>query len=106
MVNIAASAEIKQYIPTRPREGMLFVPPVGVFRMLEIPQWSAAPDNRNDSVVVFRGRRTCRPFQCPRVPWIIARHLASVVGPNQIADQDEGPSGLKEDTDGNDQVEG
>src|SRR5216684_1398307 len=84
----------------------LLVPPIWILWMLEIPQGTAATHDRNDSVVVHRRRRACGPLECPRIPRIIPRRLASQVRPNQIAGKDEDSGCLKDDADGYEQIPG
>src|SRR6202161_2664450 len=89
---MAASAAIMENIPTRPREGRtqsgsiegrvmtallnrglpLFVLPIRIFRMLDIPKGTPALDNRNPFEVVFGRRRIRGPLERPRVPGIVA----------------------------------
>src|SRR6266481_4419103 len=61
-----AFLEVHRYCAHR-----LLVPPIGVFRMLEIPQGTAATYDRNHSVVEHRRRRACGPLERPRVPRVM-----------------------------------
>src|SRR5467141_3148438 len=96
MVKNADSAAISEYMPTFPREGSRqsiaacslvafmrlsgsFVEPVGIFRVLEIPQRPAALHDRNGGEVVLGGRRGRGPLERPRVPGVAARARASEV---------------------------
>src|SRR6266446_3797092 len=100
MVKIAHSAEIKQYKPTRPREGsshtilaseitaggalmrvLSFVFPVGIFRVFEVPQGATAADLWNRREVVSGRRRAGRPLQSPCIPRIASRSLAMEIRP-------------------------
>src|SRR6266576_5731473 len=78
----------------------LLVPPIGIFRMLEIPQGTAATYDRNHSVVVHRRRRTCGPLERPGVQRIIPGRLSSQIRPDQIARKEEDSGRLKHDADG------
>src|SRR4030095_12928940 len=108
MVKIAASAMIRQTIPTRPREGSvhgvsitgkatggpltgqsLFVFPVRIFRMLDIPQRPAASDLQQDGEIVNRRRRGDGPFERPCVPRIAAGGPASEIRPDQVIDEEQ-----------------
>src|ERR1700693_5558334 len=44
---------------------------VGIFGMLQVPQWTATRHCRNRCKVIRRRRGTDRPFQCPRVPRVV-----------------------------------
>src|SRR5882724_6078092 len=96
MVKTADSATISEYIPTFPREGSRqsiaacslvalmrlpgsFVEPVGIFRVLEVPQRPAALHNRNGEEVVLGGRRGRGPLERPCVPGVAARARTSEV---------------------------
>src|SRR5271166_4956157 len=100
MVKIADSAAIRQNMATGPRSGtvqvdseavikraLLFVLPIRIVRMLEVPQRATAVNGWDRREIVDRRRRTCGPFQSPRVPWIISRNLAPKVGPQQVVDE-------------------
>src|SRR5260221_4423618 len=98
---MAASATISQSIPTPPRSGSFqlsgvcgaggttaaraaaltwlassLVPPVRVFRVLEIPERPPALHHRQGGEVVGGRRRADRPFQGPRGPRVVARVLS------------------------------
>src|SRR6267378_1826836 len=122
MVKIAASAAIRAYIPTRPRAGSfhsssgggsvvdvafitlapLLVLPVRIVRMLKIPERAAALDGWDGIEVVCRRRRIRGPFERPRIPRIISSGFATVVGPEQVSQEDQDPSGLEENSVGYD----
>ena len=55
-------------------------------------------------VVVHGRRRTCGPLQRPRVPRIVPGGLTSQVRPHQIGGENQDPSSLKGDADGDDQI--
>src|SRR5215471_17829072 len=112
MVKIAASAQIRQYIPTRPRDGRVhegvttaavalmnetsFVSPVRVFRMLDVPQRTPASHIGQFGEIVFGRRRSNAPFKRPRIPRIIAGLLPAKIGPDQVIDKDERGDGLND----------
>src|SRR5215471_5324027 len=130
---MAASPAIRQNIPTRPREGsthglsatgivagsvlMFFlynsknatrdaslVLPVRIFRMLDVPQWPAAPHLRQNREVVVGGRRRSCPLERPRIPRIVARQAALKVRPHQIKDEAQYSGGLEERPNADNQV--
>jgi hypothetical protein len=72
--------------------------------MLDIPQWAAAADGWDYGVVVHRRRRACGPLECPRIPWIISRRLASEVRPKQINGEYQHSRGLKDNADAYDEI--
>src|SRR5713226_3385246 len=126
MVKIAASAAIKAHIPTRPRVGSIhsssvggrvkdvvfitFAPslvlPVRVFRVLKVPERATALNRWNDGEVVCRRRRTSGPFESPRIPGIVSSGFATVVGPEQVSQEDQDPGSLKKNPDGDNEVPG
>src|SRR5580704_19306602 len=121
MVKIAVSAAIRQYMATGPRAGRLqrvllsgtvadaalielLVPPVWIFRMLQVPQRPAALYLRSDREVVRGRRRIGRPFERPSVPRIDPGDCTAEVRPQQVADKNQDPRGLKEHTDCHDEI--
>src|SRR5260370_8554677 len=92
---MALSAIIRQAMPTRPRERdakaagtdgklatvvfksrpRLFVLPVGVAGVFEVPERAATPHHGQLGEIVLRGRRSRRPFECPRIPRVIPARL-------------------------------
>src|SRR5665213_3072710 len=123
MTKIADSAMIRQAMPIVPRSGnthgssaasgvigivlinnLSFVVPVRVFRMLDVPEWTAAMDDRCRSEVIGRRWRSGGPLQRPRIPGIIARHLSLVIGVDQVVDEDHGGDGLNDRPNTDDQV--
>src|SRR4051794_22583171 len=99
---MALSAAIRLNTPTRPREGSshlnpacgtvmeiefiaappLFVLPVRIVWVLEIPERAAASHGWNDGKVICGWRRTGRPLKRPRVPGIAPRIVAFEVRPH------------------------
>ena len=57
---------------------VIFVFPIRVVRMFQVPQRPAAADGRDLLEVVGRRRRGRRPFQRPGVPRIVAGRLARI----------------------------
>src|SRR5437016_7399400 len=124
MVKIAASAAIRQTIPTRPRAGRsqsnlpsamvldgafitvspLFVIPIRISRMLKVPERAAALDGRDGMEVVCRRRRIRGPLECPGVPRITSRGFAPEIGPEQVSQEDQNPGSLEENPDGHNDV--
>src|SRR6266446_137892 len=121
MVKTADSAAISEYMPTFPREGSRqsiaacslvafmrlsgsFVEPVGIFRMLEVPQRPAALHDRNGGEVVLGGRRGHGPLERPRVPGVTARARPPEIRPREVDEEHEDARGLEGDADGDDQV--
>src|SRR6267154_4362408 len=127
MVKIAASAAIRAHIPTRPRVGSfhssragrfivaaptivfialvpLLVFPVRIVRMLKIPKRAPALNRWNDGEVIGGRRRIRGPFESPRIPGIISGSFATVVGPEQVSQEDQNPGSLEENADGYNEV--
>src|ERR1700674_3619893 len=124
MVKIAASAAIRAYIATRPRAGSFhsisgggnvinvvfimltpfLVLPVRIVRVLKVPERAAALDRGNGVEVVCRRRRIRGPFERPRIPGITSSGFATVIGPEQVSQEDQDPCGLEENSDGHDDV--
>src|ERR1700727_2379157 len=124
MVKIAASAAIRAYIPTLPRAGsfhsssgggivvdIAFIPlapllvlPIRIVGMLEIPERSPALHFWNRSEVVCRRRRIRGPFESPGIPRIVSGGLATVVGPDQVSQEDQDPGSLEENSNGYDEI--
>jgi hypothetical protein len=82
----------------------LLVMPIGIFRMLQVPQRPAAPDLGDLREVVRRRRRSGGPFERPRIPGIAPGHLAAEVRPQQVADKNQHARRLKEHADGHDEI--
>src|SRR5712671_1101177 len=110
MLKTADSAAISEYIPTFPREGSRqpmaacsllafmrlsgsFVEPVGIFRVLEVPQRPAALHGRNRGEVVLGGRRGRGPLQRPRVPGVAARAGPPEIRPREVDEEHEDARG-------------
>src|SRR6266851_5940689 len=123
MVKIAASAAIRAHIPTRPRAGSfhsssggsvvdvafitlapLLVLPVRIVRMLKVPERTAALDGWDGVEVVCRRRRIRGPFESPRIPRIVSSGFATVVGPEQVSQEDQNRGSLEENSDGDNEV--
>src|SRR5215471_17470131 len=84
----------------------LLIPPVRIFRMLDIPKWPPALHFRNYGKVVYGWRRRSRPFQGPRVPWIIARRPPLKVRPEQVEQEAQQRRALEQNSGGYDHVPG
>src|SRR5207245_9452079 len=123
MVKTADSAAISEYMPTFPREGSRqsiaacslvafirlsgsFVVPIGIFRMLEVPQRPAALHDRNGGEVVLGGRRGRGPLERPRVPGVAARARTPQVRPHEVDEEHEDGRSLEGEADGDGQVPG
>src|SRR6185437_13544991 len=123
MTKIADSAMIRQAMPIVPRSGNIhgssagsgvigivlidnlsFVVPVRVFRMLDVPEWTAAMDDRCRSEVIGRRWRRSRPLQRPRIPRIVACNLSLVIRMDEVIDEDHGRDSLNDGADTDDQV--
>src|SRR5882724_8205011 len=121
MVKTADSAAISEYIPTFPREGSRqpiaacslvafmklsgsFVEPVGIFRVLEVPQRPAGLHHRNGGEVVLGGRRGRGPLERPRVPGVAARARTPQVRPHEVDEELEDARSLEGDADADDQI--
>src|ERR1700722_10338044 len=78
--------------------------PIGIFRMLKVPQRPAAPDLGNGGkVICWRGRRS-GPFKRPCVPRIAPGKPAPPVRPKQVADEHQHARRLKEYAYGHDEI--
>jgi hypothetical protein len=122
-MKMADSAAMRESIPTRPREGSshgssvpgmvigvaligrssLLVPPVRIFRVLEIPERPATSDRWNQREVICGRRRGRGPLECPGVPWIAPCTLASEVGPEQVS-TNQYAGGLKDHANGRQEI--
>src|SRR5713226_1231983 len=78
----------------------LFVLPVRIIRMLKVPEGAAALDRRDGIEVVCGRRRIRRPFESPRIPRIVSSGFATVVGPDQVSQEDQNGDSLEENSDG------
>src|SRR5690242_19007568 len=120
MVKSADSVRIREIIPTVPLSGSchsrsiaaadagrfvlidaivivplrLFVLPIGVLRVLQIPQGPAAAIHRELFEVVFRRWRTGGPRQRPAVPGLVSGFFARTKGVNNIHDKGKNGEGL------------
>src|SRR6185437_11170997 len=74
--------------------------------MLEVPKRPPALHFRNGREVVCGWRRRSRPFQGPRVPWIIPVRASSKVRPEQVEGEAQHRYGLEQDSDGHNHVPG
>src|ERR1700722_3267137 len=74
--------------------------------MLEIPKRTAAPDSWGGGEVVCRRRPIRGPFESPRIPRIVSRGLAPIVGPEQISQEDQNRNRLEENSHGHNEVPG
>ena len=52
-----------------------FVFPIGVFGVLDVPEWPAAFNGGDFGEIVFRWRRTRGPLECPCIPGIVPGQL-------------------------------
>src|ERR1700722_16541414 len=124
MLKIAASAAIRANIATLPRSGSshsssaggsvvdiafialapLLVLPIGIVRMLKVPERAAALYFWNRSEVISRRRRIRGAFESPRIPGIVSGDFAAEIRPDQVSQKDQNPGGLEENSDGYDEV--
>src|SRR3569833_357416 len=106
---MADSATIRLAMATTPREGsrhcswafpcsigivlMIFSASlesgIGIFRMLQVPQRTAAGDLWISRKVIGRLRRRNRPFERPRIPRIRARLVAPEIGVHHVVHQNQ-----------------
>src|ERR1700738_3596187 len=84
----------------------LLVFPVGIFRVLAIPEWAAAANLWNRSEVVDGRRRTGAPLQSPGIPGIASRRFAAEVRPKQVGNENHNGGGLEEHANGHDEIQG
>src|SRR5579862_2779555 len=83
---------------------LLFIFPIRIFRMFQVPQRPAAKHYRNLSKVVIWRRRRRMPLQRPRIPRIIACGRALEVTPDQIEDQEQDAKNLENHANRDDEV--
>src|ERR1700735_5373252 len=81
-----------------------FIFPIRIFGMLQIPERPATFNHGNRGKIVIRRWRRCGPFERPGVPRIISGWRALEHRPQKISDEYEYRGGLKEHTDGDDQI--
>src|SRR5215510_2863370 len=121
---MADSAMMRAAIPTVPRYGRLYlsgvsragvaiefaaliasiVSAVRIFRMLQIPQRSAAGDCRDGRKVVCRRWGAYGPFESPSVPGIILCNVFLPIRNDEVCDKHENGDALNECADRYDQV--
>src|SRR5690242_7950883 len=108
MRKMADSAQIRQIMPTVPRSGstqgwsagsgvngivligaLSFVVPVGIFRVLDVPQRTPAVNDRRCRKVIDRRRRSGGPLQRPGIPGIVPGLFSLVVGVDEVVDEDQ-----------------
>src|SRR5260370_16647763 len=83
-----AQATIVQMVRYSSEFSRLFVFPIRIFRVLEVPQRASAGDRGNGREVVGRRGGTRGPFESPCVPSIVPHHPSlpirkDHIGPNQ-----------------------
>src|SRR5215471_3472696 len=88
----------------QPRTVLLFVLPIGIFRMFSIPQWTAADNDRNLSEVIVGWGRGGGPLQRPCIPRIISGGSPTEVRPNEVHGPASNPSNLEQHSSRNDQI--
>src|SRR5271170_5868746 len=77
----------------------LVISPIRVFRMLQVPQGTAAVDHWFNGEVVFRRRGRCRPFQRPGIPRIISSFCPAKVRRGQVVGEEENCDALNKAAD-------
>src|SRR5260370_10758932 len=82
----------------------LFILPVRIFRVLDVPKRTPAPDDGNRGKVVFGWRGARGPVECPRIPGIVPGGFAFDQRPQQIEPKHEHSGDLKDHTYSDDQV--
>src|SRR5689334_17207664 len=76
----------------------LFELPIGILRVLQIPQWAGAPHNGKLFEIVF-GRWRCRsPFESPPIPRIVAGGFTRSGRTNHVPDEAEDTRNLEKDS--------
>ncbi len=74
----------------------LFVLPIGIFGMFQVPQGSTTVDGRHFFEVVRRWRRGGHPFQRPGIPRVVASRFAFPQRSNKVVDKDRVTGHLNE----------
>src|SRR5258708_10619351 len=82
----------------------LLVLPIGIFRMLEIPQRPSALHLRNGCEVVCWRRRSRGPLERPCIPGIASGKLTPKVRPKQVANEHHHARRLKEHANCHDEI--
>src|SRR5882762_9951402 len=82
----------------------LLVLPVRIIRVLDVPERAAALDGWNDREVICRRRRTSGPFESPGIPGIGPSGFATVVGPEQVSQEDQDSGSLEENSNSHNEV--
>src|SRR5690349_21044567 len=123
-MKIAASAAMRENIPTRPREGSsqersglamangvplialssLLVSPVRILRMFEVPKRPAASDRGNQCEIIGGRRRSSGPLERPGIPRVAPCTLALEVRPQQVANEGQNTNGLKDHSYGRQEI--
>src|SRR5208283_2891708 len=115
MLKMELSAIIRPAIPTGPRERdgtavgsgvvlaamvftagkpQLLVSPIRIGGVFQVPKRTAALHYRDLDEIVLRGWRRGRPFERPRVPWIISRRLSLAQRTDDIENENQQACGL------------
>src|SRR5580704_8366631 len=82
----------------------LFVLPIRIFGMFQIPQRTPASDHRQFREVVIRWRGCRRPLQRPRIPRIVSGNLAFVIRRNDVEHPYQHAQRLENHTDRDNQI--
>src|SRR5580704_6754060 len=82
----------------------LFIFPIRIFGVLEIPKRAPAAHHGCRRKVVIGRRRTGGPLQRPRIPRIVPGCVAFPKRPEKIDDEHKHTCGLKECADGDDEI--
>src|SRR5271154_425534 len=69
--------------------------PIGVFRMLQVPERPTAPDLRDLREFVRRRRRAGGPLEGPRIPGIAPGQRTAEIRPQQVRNKKQHARGLK-----------
>src|SRR5262249_25169369 len=80
--------------------------PIRIFRMFQVPKRTTTAHGWNRREVVVRRRRRRRPFERPRVPWIVAGQFTLPDRAEKIDGEQKNGGGLKERSDRSDEIKG
>src|SRR5262249_14196953 len=77
---------------------------VRIFRVFQVPQWTAACNHRKHGKVICWRWRASGPLQCPRIPGVIAGHFPLEIRPDQVPYENQNCDALDKRSIRNDQV--
>src|SRR5262249_55215906 len=73
-------------------------------RIGDVPQWPATMDRWQREKILMRRRRSCCPFERPRVPGIVARYFSAEERLREVPNHDERSGAHEKHADGRNHV--